>query len=110
MSETKLIVLSPTGRRKESVLRLSNRPEDLRGKTVGLVYNGEWWMEELLLQRYETLLKERCGVGDVIYLSQKKENMFQKKARSPRAAWSLAEEVIEDMAQKCDVVFVALGN
>ncbi len=53
MSGSKMFVLSPTGKRRDSGLQLANRPVDLQGKTVGLVYNGEWWMEELLLQRYD---------------------------------------------------------
>lgn len=94
-------ILDPTGMRQSMGLQLAPRPEDLKGLTVGLVDNGRWATWGMVSQHYEELLKERYGVGEVIYLNQEKEELQNGTGR---------QQMHEDLASKCDAVIVGLGN
>ncbi|MDO8670210.1 MAG: hypothetical protein Q7O66_02125 [Dehalococcoidia bacterium] len=104
MSGSKMLVLDPSGERKDLGFRLAPRPADLKGATVGLVDNGHWWSFGVVLQRYTELLKEHYGVENVIYMNWKQTGMDKKQAGQTH------EDVIEDLAAKCQVVFTGLGN
>lgn len=101
MSGPKVVVLDPTGMRKTSGLELAPRPDEIKGKTVGLLDNGRWLTWGTVFHRYEELLKERYGVGEVIYVNQEREGIKKGIDR---------QGVVEEMAAKCDVVILGLGN
>ncbi|MDO8670252.1 MAG: hypothetical protein Q7O66_02335 [Dehalococcoidia bacterium] len=104
MIGAKMSVLDPTAKRKASGLRMAPRPEDLSGKTVGLVDNGEWWMTEPFLQRYGELLKERCGVAEVIHVNRKKDSLVQKHVANSHG------EPFPELESNFDAVILGLGN
>ncbi|MDO8672548.1 MAG: hypothetical protein Q7O66_14125 [Dehalococcoidia bacterium] len=96
MSESIVFMLDPTAEGQTSNAGLADRPDDLRGLTVGLVDNG-WWSLGVVLERYRHLLAERFGITDVIH--------YKKKLSSPSPS-----EAIDDLAAKCQVVIAGLGN
>ncbi len=99
-----MLVLNPIGKPKDSVFQLAPRPEDLKGKTVLLVRNSQsWWSMGVIVERYKHLLKERCGVKEVIY--HLKPSVQQGGSTRP-----MHKSVLEDFASKVDVVINGLGN
>ena len=101
MSGARTEILDPTGTRRSAGFQLAPRPEEIRGLTVGLVDIGRWLTWGTVFQHYKEVLKERYGVGDVIYVNQEREGLEKGKERP---------EVIDDIASKCDVVILGLGN
>ncbi|MBI2863013.1 MAG: hypothetical protein HYX94_00420 [Chloroflexi bacterium] len=103
LSGPTMFVRDPRAKPEVRDLRLAPRPADLKGLTVGLVTNS-WASFDLILQHYEKLLKERCGVGDVIYLGKETEIRLAKGSRPiPRPR-------LEELAAKCSVAVVGLGH
>ncbi len=101
MSGSKTVILDPTGVERSGGLRLAPRPEDLKGKTVGLLDNGRWVTWGMVAEHFTQKLKEHYGVADVIYLNQEKAGLEKGIDR---------DESLADLASKCDVAIVGLGN
>ena len=90
-------VLDPTiSPRKENTL-LADRPETLDRSIVGLLANGKRNSEELLKYVYE-ILNEKHNLG--VMITDNKGN-----ASSP-----CPPDLLQNMAEKCDVVITASGD
>jgi hypothetical protein len=92
-----ITVLSPVGELRQATFAVPPLPSDLRGLTVGFVDNTKHNFD-LLVEGMAALLKERFGVEAVIH---------RKKAN---AATPAADEIIEELAKDCDVVFAGSGD
>ncbi len=95
MNESEVIILDPVARPRATSTRLADRPQDIKGMTVGYLDNG-WWSFGLFIDRVQKQLAERYGVGDAIHL---------KKAKSSPATKQTAE-----LSEKCQIVINGLGN
>ncbi len=100
MCDSTVFMLDPTAKDKIQGARLAERQDDLRGSTVGFIDNG-WWSFGVVLERYKSLLKQRYGVSDVLYVNREKEGI--QNGRKP-------QQLIEELASKVDVVITGLGN
>mgnify|MGYP000844783511 FL=1 len=90
-------VLDPTiSPRKETTL-LADRPETLDGSIVGLLANGKRNSEELLEYVYE-ILNEKHNLG--VMIADNKGN----------ASRPCPPDLLQNMAEKCDVVITASGD
>lgn len=97
MTSETIEVLDPTvSPQKESTL-LADRPETLNGSIVGLLANGKRNSEELLEHVYE-ILNEEHNLG--VMIADNKGN----------ASRPCPPELLQDMADKCDIVITASGD
>jgi len=97
MTSETIEVLDPTVLpQKESTL-LADRPETLNGSIVGLLANGKRNSEELLEHVYE-ILNEEHNLG--VMIADNKGN----------ASRPCPPELLQDMADKCDIVITASGD
>ena len=97
MTSETIEVLDPTVLpQKESTL-LADRPETLNGSIVGLLANGKRNSEELLEHVYE-ILNEEHNLGVMIA-----DNKGNASRPCPPA-------LLQDMADKCDIVITASGD
>ncbi|MDO8669941.1 MAG: hypothetical protein Q7O66_00740 [Dehalococcoidia bacterium] len=101
MDGSMTVILDPTGLERSGGLNLAPRPEDLRGKTVGILDNGRWVTWGMVAEHFTDKLKEHYGVADVIYLNQERVGLEQGIGR---------DESLADLASKVDVAIVGLGN
>lgn len=88
--------VSPVDDRTREPVPPAPRPATLEGVTVGLLDISKPRGEEFL-DRVETLLRERHGVGEVVRL------------RKPTFARTAPEDVLAE-AQRCGAVLVALAD
>ena len=97
MTSETIEVLDPTVLpQKESTL-LADRPETLNGSIVGLLANGKRNSEELLEHVYE-ILNEEHNLG--VMIADNKGN----------ASRPCPPELLQDMADKCDIVITDSGD
>ena len=97
MTSETIEVLDPTVLpQKESTL-LADRPETLNGSIIGLLANGKRNSEELLEHVYE-ILNEEHNLG--VMIADNKGN----------ASRPCPPELLQDMADKCDIVITASGD
>jgi hypothetical protein len=90
-------VLDPTvSPQKENTL-LADRPETLDGSIIGLLANGKRNSEELLKHVYD-ILKEKHNLG--VMIPDNKGN----------ASRPCPPDLLQNMADKCDVVITASGD
>ena len=92
-------ILDPTGvgARAAEALRLAERPESLKGRTVGLVDNGKQNAGAFVAQLAEELVS-RYGVAEVV---------VRKK---PIATVEAPAELLRELAEKADVVMIGVGD
>ena len=76
---------------------LADRPETLDGSIVGLLANGKRNSEELLKYVYE-ILNEKHNLG--VMITDNKGN----------ASRPCPPDLLQNMAEKCDVVITASGD
>ncbi|MBI2865103.1 MAG: hypothetical protein HYX94_11135 [Chloroflexi bacterium] len=111
MSGSTILIMDPIGAPRISGLKLAPRPESLNGLTVGLLNHG-WWSFNTVLHHFEELLKERCGVSDVIFVDSKVARIKERggvKWDNPNSGM-LEPKFIDELADKCDVFINGLGN
>lgn len=94
-----MIVLNPEGRSRPSAERMAALPRfsDLRGKVVGLLDNSKPNADKLE-ERFEELLREKCGVTGVI------------KRRKISAQQGAPKQDLDELAAKADFVISGLGD
>lgn len=92
-----ITVLDPTGAVTPREVLLAQRPRTLEGKAVGLLANGKRNADELL-EMVSELLQERYRFREVI---------ARNKGNAGRPA---PKELLDELAQKCDVVITATGD
>ena len=94
-----MIVLNPEGKARASAERMAALPRfpDLRGKVVGLLDNSKPNADKLE-ERFEELLREKCGVAGVI------------KRRKISAQQGASKRDLDELAAKADFVISGLGD
>ena len=97
MTSETIEVLDPTVLPQEESTLLADRPETLNGSIVGLLANGKRNSEELLEHVYE-ILNEEHNLG--VMIADNKGN----------ASRPCPPELLQDMADKCDIVITASGD
>ena len=90
-------VLDPTISAGSEDSRLAVRPESLNGLTVGLLANGKKNSVEILQYVYE-ILREEHGLGTSI-----EDNKGNASRPCP-------PDLLENLADQCDVVITASGD
>ena len=97
MTSETIEVLDPTVLPQKEITLLADRPETLNGSIVGLLANGKRNSEELLEHVYE-ILNEEHNLG--VMIADNKGN----------ASRPCPPELLQDMADKCDIVITASGD
>lgn len=96
-ASSRITVLNPTAppRQLETVMAL--RPGDLRGKSVGFLWNSKP-NGDVLFGRLEQLLREKYEIPEALY------------RRKPTASIPAEPRVIEELASRVEVAVVGLGD
>ncbi len=92
-----ITVLNPTAPPRELRTVMALRPEDLRGKSVGFLWNSKP-NGYVLFQRLEQLLREKYEIPSALY------------RRKPTASIPADAQVIEELATQVEVAVVGLGD
>ena len=92
-----LIVLDPTVEPIRAQAQLAPRLESLEGKTFGFLDNSKLNADRFLAL-LESELRARYRVGEAV------------RARKPNASRVCPEEILADLANRCDAVVTAVGD
>jgi hypothetical protein len=90
-------LLDPTAKPHDDEKPLAPRHADLRGKRVGILDNTKS-NADILMKRMAELLCEQYGAAEVIY------------RRKAHAAIGATNELLDEMAERCDVVLLGSGD
>lgn len=91
-------LVNPQGAKLEpGPFRLSARPESLAGKTLGLMENRKANSDKVL-HELGSLLKEKHGLRDVVYLSKHHASMPAKS------------EVVQQALEEVDALITGVGD
>lgn len=96
MSDGTISVYDPTAQPRTGGAALAARPDDLRGKTIGILDNGKA-NAGLLMGTVAELLKQRLGVAEVI-------------VRHKPVAGPASPQVIADFKQQAAAVLVGSAD
>ena len=97
ISSGTITVLDPTAPPRELSHSMALRPEDLRGRAVGFLWNSKP-NGDALFSRLEELLREKYEIAMTSY------------QRKPTASLPADDKVIEELATTADAVVVGLGD
>ena len=92
-----ITVLNPTAPPRELRTAMAARPEDMRGKAVGFLWNSKP-NGDVLFRRLEQLLREKYEIPEALH------------RRKPTASIPAEPRVIEEMAANVQVAVVGLGD
>lgn len=90
-------VLVPVAEAKFGQIKMAEMPRDLKGKTIGFIWNHKP-NGDLLLQNLERALKERFLLSGTL---MKKKELASSGAPS---------EILDELSAKCDIVILAIGD
>ena len=91
-------LVDPTGLDMDpGSFRLTPRPEDLRGKTLGLLENSKANSDKVL-KELGGLLASEYELKEILYFSKHNASLPTKR------------EVVEEILDKCDVLVVGVGD
>ncbi len=93
----KMDFVDPTAGSTSEAISMAPRPADLSGKVLGILDNTKE-QADIILQTLGEALREKYGVKEVI---MRRKEHYSKPA---------PDEMIEEMADQCDVVICALGG
>ena len=93
----KMDFVDPTAGSAGKAISMAPRPADLSGKVLGILDNTKE-QADIILQTLGEALREKYGVKEVI---MRRKEHYSKPA---------PDEMIEEMADQCDVVICALGG
>ena len=93
----KITVLNPTAPPRQLETVMAKRPIDLRGKSIGFLWNSKP-NGDVLFERLEQLLREKYEISAALY------------RRKPTASIPAEPRVIEEMAAEVEVAVVGLGD
>ena len=96
-STNTITVLDPTAPPRELSHSMALRPEDLRGRTVGFLWNSKP-NGDALFSRLEELLREKYEIT------------LTSHQRKPTASIPADDEVLDELATSADAVVVGLGD
>ena len=97
ISTNTITVLDPTAPPRELSHSMALRPEDLRGRTVGFLWNSKP-NGDALFSRLEELLREKYEIT------------LTSHQRKPTASIPADEKVLDELATTADAVVVGLGD
>lgn len=97
ISAAYITVLNPTAPPRELRTEMADRPDDLRGRAVGFLWNSKP-NGDVLFQRLEQLLREKYEISESFY------------RRKPTASIPAEPRVIDEMAATVKVAIVGLGD
>ncbi len=92
-----IVVLNPTAPPRELRYPMALRPDDLRGRAVGFLWNSKP-NGDLLFARLEELLRQEYEISKAIY------------RRKPTASVPAEGTVIDELAASAQVAIVGLGD
>ncbi len=90
-------LLDPTAKPHDDEKPLAQRLKDLSGKRVGILDNTKS-NADVLLTRMAALLREQHGAAEVIH------------RRKAHAAIGATNELLDEMAESCDLVLLGSGD
>jgi hypothetical protein len=93
----KLVVLDPVVEATPNQVAMAPRSGSLRGKKIGFIDNTKPNVKNFL-DMLEKELKENYGVSDVV------------RRRKLNASVIAAPEILDELAQNCDLVVAAVGD
>ncbi len=91
------VLVNPVSRPQSTTFQGAPRLRELGHKRLGIIDDSKENAQELL-EELTDLLRQRFGLAQVVY------------HRKPSASKPAAMEVIEELAQTCDYVLVAIGS
>ena len=92
-----IFVLDPTAPPRELRHTMAPRPPDLRGKSVGFLWNSKP-NGDILFDRLEALLREKYEISNVVH------------QRKPSASIAAKQEVMDAWTTSAQVASVGLGD
>ncbi|HZA24568.1 MAG TPA: hypothetical protein VFA32_18550 [Dehalococcoidia bacterium] len=92
-----IVVLDPTAQPRELRHTMAPRRPDIRGLSVGFLWNSKP-NGDILFARLEELLREKYEVTDATY------------RRKPTSSVPAAREMLDELATSVDVAIVGLGD
>ena len=93
-----LRLVNPTGQDMDpGEFRLSNRPQDLKGKTLGLLENSKANSDKVLIELGE-ILNQEFEFKEILYFSKHNASLPTKP------------EVIKEILEKCDILVAGVGD
>ena len=90
-------VLDPTAPPRELRHTMAPRPQDLRGKSVGFLWNSKP-NGDILFDRLEALLREKYEISNVVH------------QRKPSASIAAKQEGMDALTTSAHVAIVGLGD
>jgi len=96
-SSGSIFVLDPTAPPRELRHEMSLRPEDIRGKRLGFLWNSKP-NGDVLFGRLEELLREKYEISGAVY------------RRKPNSSSPATQAVLDELAASVDVAIVGLGD
>lgn len=97
MSVRKVWLLDPTAKPQDEVKPMAARHRELRGKRLGILDNTKSNADVLMLRMAE-LLQASYGVDDVVH------------RRKAHAAIGAGEDLLDELASKCDMLLLGSGD
>ena len=94
---TKFIVFDPTVAATQEESSLAPRLTNFEGVTIGILDNTKGPANPIL-HRVAELMQQRLGAGEIVYY------------RKPTFGRVASDEVVDEMAGRCDLVLTALGD
>jgi 2-phospho-L-lactate transferase/gluconeogenesis factor (CofD/UPF0052 family) len=91
------LLVDPTTQPLDTMFQAAPRLHDMTNKRLGLIDDSKENAQELL-EELTAVLRQRFGITHVVY------------HRKPSASKPAAPEVIQELAQTCDYVIVAIGS
>ena len=92
-----LVTLDPRDTGTQKSPGVAPRPVSLDGKVIGLFSNNKF-KSEILLRKIAELVKERYSIQNTV------------EARKSDNRYTAPQEMIEDLASRCDAVIIAVGD
>lgn len=96
-AETGLILLEPVAEEEATTYPLARRVLELSGQRIGFLDNSKERADEILAV-IEEMLSERFEYGEVL---RRRKRYYTKNA---------PPELIEELAERCDLVVTAVGG
>ena len=93
----KIVVLNPTAPPREVRYAMAERLSDIRGKSVGFLWNHKP-NGDVLFGRLEELLRQKYEIAGASY------------GQKPTASIPASEEVLDQLVASVDAVVVGLGD
>jgi hypothetical protein len=97
MPEGTILVLDPTAKANVSEKEMAPRVDTLEGKVVGFLDNSKP-NSNLFQERIEEVLSDRFNFKEVV------------RRRKPDAASGASQSLIDELAEKCDLVINGVGD